>query len=574
MPRHDAPAAVAPAALAALLAACAVEQDILNSAERQVTEAGATQVVQRDEFDRFSLAVVVAEHTIPPNTPALPGKCKPPEKKALAPQEVADTAAELNAAIARFYRCGGLDDDGNRVADNVASHRLTLKRNRIQDRILATADRRCEIYKTYLTRAESNETFLFGTLTTVLGGLGAILTPQNTVRSLAGAAGISSGVDAEFHRAYFKNQVVGVVFSGIDMRRSDIHSEIAERRTNPIEGYTLEHAIKDAIQYNGACSMIDGLRHVQDKVAAAGRGVGLDEALSTMDKVGRFRLASKLAELADDPAKESEYEGLLRRKEKIERREAQISAERTSYLIGDPTITDEDRSFLLRAIAGLANTDLFLLDSVDRRSPRRDTGRPEQEQTQLAQDIRNQYLDEVVVSPAHRVRTMYLVVRGLFPDKLKARPATLGDRTTNRFSRFVTDLTHDEQRARLVGLFSALAPDDLIRLSAADKGPGSSDAGKLGETDKKALTDKIRRGYLDTVLGGPDANTMVRLYVLARGLFPERLSNVPDGPLAAKPATPGAESETIGPRSLPSVAPLSESASSPTFPADNAPETR
>jgi hypothetical protein len=78
-------------------------------------------------------------------------------------------------------------------------------RSQVQDRLIAASNQRCNLYTTYLKRVSTFTNGIFGTLTTVLGGAGAIVTGENAARALSGLAGISSGTRAELNQAIFES---------------------------------------------------------------------------------------------------------------------------------------------------------------------------------------------------------------------------------------------------------------------------------------------------------------------------------------------------------------------------------
>jgi len=181
-------------------------------------------------------------------------------------------AQDVEKALARFYKCGGSDDD------------LRAKRNRIQGRLIQVSDYRCAGYKTELQQIQSTADFSFGTVATLLGAGAAITTSENAARFLGGSAGAASGIGAKFDKAYFGRQLVSVLNSGIDMKRLEIHQEIAARRGKTVDDYTLEIALADAFRYAGACSLHEGLYAVHDQIARSGE-VGLDQVAATLKKI-------------------------------------------------------------------------------------------------------------------------------------------------------------------------------------------------------------------------------------------------------------------------------------------------
>jgi hypothetical protein len=148
-------------------------------------------------------------------------------------------------------------------------------RSQIQDRLIAASNQRCNLYTTYLKRLSAKNNGIFGTLTTVLGGAGAIVTGAHAARLLSGLAGISSGTRAELNQAIFESVATSVIVPAIDKNRAAILKEIQDKRTTggardkeavPLEVYTIEGAVADAIRYHGACSMAAGIAFAQKQI--------------------------------------------------------------------------------------------------------------------------------------------------------------------------------------------------------------------------------------------------------------------------------------------------------------------
>ena len=139
-------------------------------------------------------------------------------------------------------------------------------RSQIQDRLIAASNQRCNLYVTYLKRVSTYTNGIFGTLTTVLGGAGAIVTGADTARLLSGLAGISSGTRAELNQAIFESVATSVIIPGIQKSRADLLKEIENKRSKPLDQYTVEGAMADAISYHGACSMDTGIAYAQKSI--------------------------------------------------------------------------------------------------------------------------------------------------------------------------------------------------------------------------------------------------------------------------------------------------------------------
>ena len=122
----------------------------------------------------------------------------------------------------------GIGDEFQRR--KATSYALALRRNEIQDAIMRHSDEYCRVFQEDLSDTRSLFQMTTGGLSTTLGGLGAIFTNANVARALAGAAGITSGLNAEFESAFFQQQALSTIYAGISLRRTRIADAIGERR--------------------------------------------------------------------------------------------------------------------------------------------------------------------------------------------------------------------------------------------------------------------------------------------------------------------------------------------------------
>lgn len=137
---------------------------------------------------------------------------------------------------------------------------LMRRRDGVQERILIASSQLAAEYERYLKRYDSAANFSLGSLTTALAGMGSIFTDAGTVRALAGSAAITSGVRAEWNETMFSRVTIQVLVKGIRSRRTKLYAEIVAKRSNKaVHEYTVEQAIKDAIDYHGAFNLIVGL---------------------------------------------------------------------------------------------------------------------------------------------------------------------------------------------------------------------------------------------------------------------------------------------------------------------------
>ena len=188
---------------------------------------------------------------------------------------------QYDLVLGWFRSSNGMNDEEKRRA-----------RNSVQERILSVSTSRCNVFKTHLRRDHSDKNYFFGSLTTVSGVLGAVLQGANSSRNLAGAAGLFSGLQAEYNQAYFSNLTAQVIVRGIEARQAATYERIRKLgQSMSITEYPMEAAIKDAIYYDGLCSTLVGLDEASESIRLA-QNPGLEAATRT---VLRSRVLQRVA---------------------------------------------------------------------------------------------------------------------------------------------------------------------------------------------------------------------------------------------------------------------------------------
>ena len=200
----------------------------LDANREDMTTWGAKTLIQDEKFQKINLVEELYSGTD------------------LVPNPNTNT---LKQAFDSFYANLETKDDDGQV----------LGRNRIQERILAASQDRCNAYFTFLDGMDAETNFILGSFTTAVAGAGAIFTNLTTVRALSGIASITSGIRSEFNEDYFANQTMEIMRKGIEARRREIYTSIKTKQSNDLKTYTVEEAVKDAIDYHGACSLTAGL---------------------------------------------------------------------------------------------------------------------------------------------------------------------------------------------------------------------------------------------------------------------------------------------------------------------------
>ncbi len=177
-----------------------------------------------------------------------------------------------------------------------------LRRNRVQDRIIASSNQRCAVYKRFLKRIDMTNNLFLGGITTVAAGLGSIFTNAATVRALSGSAAIASGLRGEINDVFLHKKTIQFVANGIESRRKAIYYDILKRRelsADDMKKYNVEKAVADAIVYHDACSLVIGLEQVALNHERA-ENPGLNELERTLKRLKKMGLEMGKPTGADD----------------------------------------------------------------------------------------------------------------------------------------------------------------------------------------------------------------------------------------------------------------------------------
>ncbi len=227
-----------------------------------VTEAGPDPLIKSELFEKIDLALLLDPDGM------------------INTAECCNTAAiqqRLQRAFNEFY--ANLNDQ-------------VLRRNRVQDRIIASSNQRCAAYKKHLKRMDMTNNLSLGSITTVAAGLGSIFTHAATVRALSGSAAIASGLRSEFNEVLFHQKTAQLITKGIESRRKKLYEGILNTRresADDMEQYNVEKAVADAIMYHDACSLAKGLEEVLLNQERADNP-GLKELKRILDLLGNMGL--------------------------------------------------------------------------------------------------------------------------------------------------------------------------------------------------------------------------------------------------------------------------------------------
>ncbi|AVM74304.1 hypothetical protein MSR1_18120 [Magnetospirillum gryphiswaldense MSR-1] len=143
---------------------------------------------------------------------------------------------------------------------------------RLMDFLIGLSEQRCSDHKARIESSAAVSDFGFSSVTTVLGGVGAIATGATTARVLAGSAGMVSGVHADWNESVYMNKVATAIVARIDANRAAILNELRTAResaSEPNSGkvFTTEAMLAGIYRFHEACSFYSALSSMTQNAA-------------------------------------------------------------------------------------------------------------------------------------------------------------------------------------------------------------------------------------------------------------------------------------------------------------------
>ncbi len=140
-------------------------------------------------------------------------------------------------------------------------------RNRLMDTLVKRSRLICEAHKASIVSNSATANFSFGSITSLLTGLGTIFTPASTVRALSGSAAIVNATRSEFNNVFYQNLLATAVVKSIELQRTKKFSELIVKRSDDVSVYSVDTMLSEIVQYHELCSFYSGLVSLTDAAA-------------------------------------------------------------------------------------------------------------------------------------------------------------------------------------------------------------------------------------------------------------------------------------------------------------------
>lgn len=150
------------------------------------------------------------------------------------------------------------------VADNTGKNR-----NRFADYLMKISDDACNQHKVRIIASSSGVNFSLSQLTSVFGGLGAILTGTTATRVFSGAAGLTNATRDNIGEHFYQKMLATALIKQVDRQRDDKNQKVNARRTEDLSTYTVEAMLRDMTEYHELCSFYAALVGLTDPGATS-----------------------------------------------------------------------------------------------------------------------------------------------------------------------------------------------------------------------------------------------------------------------------------------------------------------
>lgn len=140
-------------------------------------------------------------------------------------------------------------------------------RNRLQYYLLTKSDEVCIGHKSDILAMASTINSSLSGMTSLLGGLGSIVTGEAATRALSGSAAIFNAWQDNFNQNVYYNNFADAIVKQIDTQRKQVLQEIEPKKSQDLATYSPEAAVFDVVRYHNLCSFSEGVAALanQDK---------------------------------------------------------------------------------------------------------------------------------------------------------------------------------------------------------------------------------------------------------------------------------------------------------------------
>jgi hypothetical protein len=117
----------------------------------------------------------------------------------------------------------------------------------------------CEVHKGSITADSNMIDFGFAQTSTILSGLGGILTGADTTRILSGSAAAVNAMQGKTHDAFYQDKLASAITQSIDGQRAKSLSVLEAGLAKDYNDYSADQMLVDVVSYHQQCSFYAGV---------------------------------------------------------------------------------------------------------------------------------------------------------------------------------------------------------------------------------------------------------------------------------------------------------------------------
>lgn len=151
------------------------------------------------------------------------------------------------------------------LASSEDSSTQKILRNRLAYHLMYLSEQQCEQHLAGIVANSAAFNFGLSTLTSLLGGLGSIVTGADATRALSGSAAFTNATRDSLNESFYQRHISTAIQSAIRSKRSEKKTALVSAlESKAYADYTGEALIVDIADYHNACSLHAGLTYLTD----------------------------------------------------------------------------------------------------------------------------------------------------------------------------------------------------------------------------------------------------------------------------------------------------------------------
>lgn len=140
-------------------------------------------------------------------------------------------------------------------------------RNRVMGFLIQRSNLICDVHKAAIIANASSTNLFLGEATTILSGLGAVISPESAAKALSGSATIVNGTRAQINEVVYQNMLATAVVKSIEQTQKTAMDSLSAKRDKEINEYTADEMVADVVNYHTRCSFYEGMVTLTDAAA-------------------------------------------------------------------------------------------------------------------------------------------------------------------------------------------------------------------------------------------------------------------------------------------------------------------